>query len=147
MLKVHKCRFSDANDVTIATATAPTSLPFPGPSSAHQRPFLTQRPSFTSRKGYNTNDSFTIKIVQAKGQNKLSFLNEGQMFTENTANVPYLSNVVQEKWGMGEDYVMVTSDGLRVEDSDGTRGMPTLCFMVWYFDVGVGNLLSIIHSF
>ena len=40
---------------------------------------------------------------------------------ESTATVPYLSSMIQEKWGKG--YVLVTIDGLRLEDSDGTRGM------------------------
>ena len=46
------------------------------------------------------------------------------MFTtvvESTALISYLSSMIQEKWGEG--YLLVTSDGLRLEDSDGTRGM------------------------
>ena len=73
-------------------------------------------------------DSFTLKIIQASvvhGQNsKISFVNHGQMFTtvvESTALISYLSSMIQEKWGEG--YLLVTSDGLRLEDSDGTRGM------------------------
>ena len=53
------------------------------------------------------------------------------MFTsisESTATVPYLSTVIQDKWGEG--YVLVTSDGLKVEDSDGTRGICSLCLLI-----------------
>lgn len=45
------------------------------------------------------------------------------MFTqlcEVTTNMPYILSVVREKWG--PDYVLVTADGLQIEDSDGTRG-------------------------
>ena len=70
-----------------------TPTPLPGPSLGSFHPYQAQRP------------------------NKISFVNHGQMFT----TVPYLSSMIQEKWGEG--YVLVTSDGLRLEDSDGTRGM------------------------
>ena len=105
-----------------------TPTPLPGPSSRPFRPYQVQRPIFSSRKGSNLTDSFTLKIIQAgvvHGQNnKISFVNHSQMFTtivESTATVPYLSSMIQDKWGEG--YVLVTSDGLRLEDSDGTRGM------------------------
>ena len=39
---------------------------------------------------------------------------------ESTATVPYILIVVAEKWGPG--YVLVTDDGLKIEDSDRTRG-------------------------
>ena len=48
------------------------------------------------------------------------FESRGQLFTsinEATATVPYLSTFIHDKW-----YVLVTHDGLRLEDSDGTRG-------------------------
>ena len=112
-----------SENVVIATPT-----PLPGHSSGCFRPYQAQRPIFSSRKASNLADSFTLKIIQASvvhGQNnKISFVNHGQMFTtvvESTATVPYLSSMIQEKWGKG--YVLVTSDGLRLEDSDGTRGM------------------------
>ncbi len=90
---------TESNDVSIAT---PSSLP--GPSSGSYRPLTPfQRPIFSSRKGSHCADSFTLKIIQARvvhGQNnKISFVNEGQMFTtiaENTANVPYLSSLIHE---------------------------------------------------
>ena len=56
--------------------------------------------------------------------NKISFVNHSKMFTtvvESTATVPYLSSMIQEKWDEG--YVLVTSHGLRLENSDGTRGI------------------------
>ncbi len=41
--------------------------------------------------------------------------------TEDTANVNYILNVIQKKWG--NNYVICTSDGIQIEDSSGTQGM------------------------
>ena len=38
-----------------------------------------------------------------------------------TANVLYVQSCVQKKWG--DDYVIVSNDGLRICDSSATRGM------------------------
>ena len=40
--------------------------------------------------------------------------------TEATANVDYVLNTVQWKWG--NDRVLVTADGLKIEDCAGTQG-------------------------
>ena len=40
--------------------------------------------------------------------------------TEATANLHYVSSAVQRKWG--QEYTLVTSDGLKVDDSSGTKG-------------------------
>lgn len=40
--------------------------------------------------------------------------------TEATANVNYVTSVIQRRWG--SEYVMVTSDGLKIDDSSGTQG-------------------------
>ena len=40
--------------------------------------------------------------------------------TESTANTNYILNAVQRKWGA--QYVIVTSDGLQIEDGSGTQG-------------------------
>ena len=48
----------------------------------------------------------------------------GQAFidvTESTANVLYITSVVQRKWGKG--YKLVTGDGLTIDDSSGTQGI------------------------
>ena len=41
--------------------------------------------------------------------------------TESTANVIYITSAIQSKWG--SQYVLVTSDGLQIEDGSGTQGM------------------------
>jgi hypothetical protein len=73
-----------------------------------------------SRKAQSTN----IKIVQASMQRlpscKMEFLAQNQTFvdvTEVTANLHYISSAIQRKWG--QEYVIVTSDGLKLDDSSG----------------------------
>ena len=39
---------------------------------------------------------------------------------EATANLHYVSSAVQRKWG--QEYTLVTYDGLKVDDSSGTKG-------------------------
>ena len=54
---------------------------------------------------------------------KCEFANHGQTFvdvTESTSNVNYIRNAVQKRWG--EEYTLVTADGLEIEDSSGTQG-------------------------
>lgn len=71
--------------------------------------------------------SVNVKIVQASMKKSVSgcpdFKPLGQMFidiNEATANVNYLSHAVKEKWG--NEYVLVTSDAIKIEDSSGTQG-------------------------
>ncbi len=113
-------------NVTIAT---PSQLLAGISSGSSYRPYQSQRPIFHPKTSNLAHDSFTLKIIQASvahhGQNnKISFVHHGQIFTtmtETTATVPYLTSTIQDKWGEG--YALVTSDGLRLEDSDGTRGI------------------------
>ena len=76
--------------------------------------------------------SINVKIIQAPvkqlANGKLEFMPHNQMFvdvtevtevTEATANVNYVTSAVQCKWG--SDYNLVTSDGLKVDDSLGTQ--------------------------
>lgn len=67
-----------------------------------------------------------VKIIQASvkrlANGKLNFMPHNQTFvdvTEATANVNYVTSAVQRKWG--SDYNLVTSDGLKVDDSSGTH--------------------------
>ena len=71
--------------------------------------------------------SINVKIIQASvkrlANGKLEFMPHNQTFvdvTETTANVNYVTAAVQRKWG--SDYNLVTSDGLKVDDSSGTHG-------------------------
>ena len=67
-----------------------------------------------------------VKVVQAhvskSATGKLEFHRLGQAFidvNESTANVFHITDVIQNKC---DDYVLVTGDGLQVEDSSGTQG-------------------------
>lgn len=78
-----------------------------------------------TRKSPSTN----VKVVQATmkrlSSGKIEFTTQNQTFvdvTEITANLHYISSVVQRKWG--SQYVLVTSDGLKIDDSSGTQGKP-----------------------
>lgn len=71
--------------------------------------------------------SITVKVVQATfkrlSNGKPDFTPENQTFvelTDSTANVHYVTSAVQHTWGA--EYVMVTADGLKIDDSAGTQG-------------------------
>ena len=83
------------------------------------------RPMFSSAKKHQV--SFSLKIVQANmkrlSSGKIEFTHKSQMFIdikEDTANVHYITDVIQRKWG--NSYVLVTNDGLMIEDCSGTNG-------------------------
>ena len=70
----------------------------------------------------------TVKVVLADvskaHHSKFEFHKVGQMFitvNDATANVDYVTNAIQRKWGGG--HILVTSDGLPIEDSSGTQGI------------------------
>ena len=128
---------AERNSISESVALATPSISQSSGPSGYVSPYPSHQPSrpIFSAKKITSDSSFTLKIIQARviyGSNsKLSFVNSGQMFTsisESTATVPYLSTVIQDKWGEG--YVLVTSDGLKVEDSDGTRGIFSLCLLI-----------------
>ena len=77
-----------------------------------------------SRKAQSTN----VKIIQASikclPNGKIEFLAQSQTFVdiiETTAHLHYVSSAIQRKWV--SEYILVTSDGLKLDDSSGTQGM------------------------
>ena len=83
----------------------------PGPSSGN-------RPIFSAKKEI----SVKVKVMQATlrraPSGKAEFTRENQTYvtvSEATANVDYVSQAIQRKWGF--NYVLVTSDGLKLDDS------------------------------
>ena len=100
----------------------------PGTSSSAvpvATPSVSARPSFFSTGGKR--QTLNVKIIQASMKRnvggKVEFVHLSQTFvsiTESTANVDYVASVVQRRWGSG--YVLVTGDGLEIEDSSGTQG-------------------------
>ena len=115
-----------------ASKASPLVLSAVERSSSDVRWQPSQRPTFSSKKG----GSVSVKIVKASFSSKYSggkreFEKLGQTFvsvTETTANVIYVSSVIRQKWG--EEYVLVTSDGLQLEDSGGTQGKYTIFEML-----------------
>ena len=78
---------------------------------------------FSSRKSL----SCSVKIVQASSRRlpngKMEFSAHNQLYIdviEATANLNYITLAVQRQWG--PEYVIVTADGLKLEDSSGTQG-------------------------
>lgn len=84
---------------------------------------ISQAQFTASQKVQSTN----VKIIQARLANgNVEFLAQNQTFvdvTEATANFHYISIslAIQRKWG--QEYILVTSDGLKLDDSSGTQGM------------------------
>ena len=102
---------------TSSARVLPTSPELPSTSG------LSHPANISARK----NQSCNVKIVQASvrrlSSGKLEFSPQNQTFvdvTEATANLHYVSSAVQRKWG--QEYTLVTSDGLKVDDSSGTKG-------------------------
>jgi len=78
-----------------------------------------------------------VKIVKANisksPTGRFIFEKLGQAFidiNESNANIFYVSGVVEKKWG--SSYVLVTSDGLKIEDSSGTQGIAKLNNTYYY---------------
>lgn len=103
---------------------ASTTLPStPGPSSG-------VRPIFSSKKEL----SVKVKVVQASlkklSSGKIEFTRENQTYvtvTEGTANVDYVTQAIQRKWGF--NYVLVTADGLKFDDS--AQGNHIAIVLLW----------------
>ena len=70
--------------------------------------------------------TYNLKVIKAtmkKRSKKVTFDPIHQMYLEikeSTANVHYISLAVTKKWGKG--YMLVTNDGLQLEDTEATRG-------------------------
>lgn len=100
---------------TIPCATPATN---PNPES---RPFY--KPT-----GSKKETTFNIKVVKANmnklpnGKVEFDRMEQTHISVDDrSANVNTVTNAVQAKWG--SDYVVVTGDGLEVDDSSGTQGI------------------------
>ena len=110
-LTVEGCPYSDVE----------TSAP--GPSSVNTPREVGSRPmSSVTRRVQTVN----VKIVKAMMKiGKPEFTPLTQTFVDVTEtranNINYILSAVQRKWGA--QYIIVTSDGLKIEDGSGTQGM------------------------
>lgn len=71
--------------------------------------------------------SFSLKIIRAvihyRAHGKPDFIPMGQTYIElmeNTATLDHILRCIREKWG--DDYYIVTADGLALEESAATHG-------------------------
>ena len=98
---------------TLNVVSATENEAAPGPSTPQ-----------TSGNKYN---SYNVKVVKAKktinGSGKADFISLDNMFIEinsSNANSAYVKSCVQKQWG--DDYIVVSKDGLEIGDSPATRG-------------------------
>ena len=114
-------------DSTVSVDTGATPHQQAGPSG-HQdhHGFNFVLPNRGNRRSQDT--SFSIKVVQARmsagaSATRPHFQRLGQSYvvmTERQANVDYILRELRAEFGDG--HVLVTSDGLEIRDSPGTRG-------------------------
>ena len=104
--------------------TTISSISVPGRQSS---PFQSVIPS----KRCNLSSRYSLKVVKAtisgKAGNKPVFNTLEQIYvdlTDKTASAITIKSAVQEEWG--DEYTLVTADGLEVKDSAGTTGKNTL---------------------
>ena len=83
--------------------------------------------SIIPAKRCNLSTRYSLKIVKAtisgKSGNKPVFNNLEQIYvdlTDKTVSAVTIKSAVQDEWG--DDYTVVTSDGLEIKDSAGTTG-------------------------
>ncbi len=82
--------------------------------------------SVVAHRSRHENQSVTVKIIQATltfPNGKANFQKIGQIYidvVESTATVLYISSVIRAEFG--DDYVLVTNDGLELTDGTGTKG-------------------------
>lgn len=115
------CLLVEGSPQNRGTFATPMPLATPGPSGSSGTSYRQLVP--VSKKGNTIN----VKVIQAtmkrQPNGKYEFSSTGQAFidvTDSTANVNYITNVVQKRWG--SDFQLVTADGLQLEDSSGTQG-------------------------
>ena len=110
-------RNSAGRVTSLSTGPGPSSIGFGGAC-------MTSRPVSAISRRVQTVNVKVVKATMKTGGGKAEFTPQTQTFvdvTESTANVNYITSAVQRKWG--SQYVLVTSDGLQIEDGSGTQGM------------------------
>ncbi|XP_065898986.1 uncharacterized protein [Dysidea avara] len=94
-----------------------SSTPYQGSSNSMFRSVVARRPPPSS----------TVKLVQAKltkNGRTIRFHDKAQIFvniTESTAHTEFILAAIQQKWG--SDHVIVTNNGLKIENSSATQGL------------------------
>jgi len=94
---------------------------YTAPPAAATKSKLPLRPFTKKGKSASSTTTFGCKVVLAKRNGK-SFNELNQTYislNEDSANVGYITEKVQEKWG---DVVLVAGNGLAIQDEEGPRG-------------------------
>ncbi len=106
---------------------SPMSVPSSSKVLSATTPSDSNPPLVNAQFSYRKAHSCNVKIVQASinrsSTGKIEFKAENQTFVDvndSTANVHYVTSVIQRKWGA--EYCLVTADGLKLDDSCGTQG-------------------------
>lgn len=106
----------------------PSSTDPAPPCVASQTTHSPTTPFFKSTKNNEGGHTFNVKIVKAQvttlPNGKPDFKRLEQMHVhidEASANVHTITNAIKSKWGA--EFVVVTADGLPVDDSAGTHGI------------------------
>lgn len=107
-------------------SSALTSTPS-GAANASNSSASTPPLQFRSVIARKASPSFNLKVIKARMTRtgrKVEFDIKQQTFIEivdATANVEHILGVVQRRWG--SEYVLVTQDGLQLDDAPATQGM------------------------
>ena len=110
---------------TMASGSNSTTLSSVAGCSRQTLPSTFQ--SIIPAKRCNLSTRYSLKVVKAtisgRAGNKPVFTSLEQIYvdlTDKTASAVTIKSAVQDEWG--DDYTVVTSDGLEVKDSAGTTG-------------------------
>lgn len=134
---------------TVPCATVATTSNTAGHNQPYYKPIASKKDT-----------TFNVKVVKAK----MSKLHNGKVefekleqthvsLDDRTANVNTVTCAIQSKWG--SEYIVVTGDGLEVDDSSGTQGTRyrTLlneieigCSIILYMFLKLSIVMSINHS-
>ena len=111
----HQCSFPDGVQYTHRFIISGTSCK------------LHRYPATSSVLAQRRLPSFSLKMLKAtmirRGRGKVEFTPSSQTYidlVDTTANLEHIMAVLHRRWG--SDYVLVTSDGLELEDSPATQG-------------------------
>lgn len=95
--------------------------------TSNRQTFPSTFQSIIPAKRCNLSTRYSLKVVKAtisgRTGNKPVFTSLEQIYvdlTDKTASAVTIKSAVQDEWG--DDYTVVTSDGLEVKDSAGTTG-------------------------
>ena len=118
---------------TPVVSSCMSNLPRPSPSATVSATPTSIPPSFRSVTASKRQLSFSLKVVKVtmcRRKNKPEFQPVTQTFidlVDSIANLEHILSIIQRRWG--SEYIIVTNDGLPLEDSPATQGM-SICYLM-----------------